>query len=182
MVKNKLLLIAVFVFCGLLFHALLFAYGLEVGVSAPAFKVYSGDRQVMTLEGIKGKATGIFYETRDVVTQNIELKNTLSKYYEAQPESSRQNMVRLPVINCSRVFKLLAGIWNAQLRKHSAIEGITIYADWSGEMFSDYNIKDGESNVFLIDKKGTIRYYNSGKIEGREIEKVVSLYKKLAEE
>lgn len=162
--------------------SLCLAYGLKIGATAPFFKVSSGDGQVLTLEDIKGKATGIFYETTDVVKQNMQLKEALGKYYEAQSESARKLIVRLPVINCSKVFLPLRGIWRSEFRKHSALEGITIYGDWTGRMFADYAIQGGVSNVFLVDKKGIIRYYASGRIQGKEIEKVVSLFKKLAEE
>jgi hypothetical protein len=158
------------------------AYGLKTGAIAPFFKVSSGDGQVLTLEDIKGKATGIFYETTDVVKQNMQLKEELGKYYKTQPESARKLIVRLPVINCSGVFLPLRGIWRSEFRKHSALEGIAIYGDWTGRMFADYAIQSGVSNVFLVDKKGIIRYYASGRIQGKEIDKVVNLFKKLAEE
>jgi hypothetical protein len=162
--------------------SLCLANGLKTGAIAPFFKVSSGDGRVLTLEGIKGKAAGIFYETTDVVKQNMQLKEALGKYYEAQPEAVRKLIVRLPVINCSKVFLPLRGIWRSEFRKHSALEGITIYGDWTGRMFSDYAIQGGVSNVFLVDKKGIIRYYASGRIQGKEIDKVVSLFKELAEE
>ena len=179
MLKVKVLF---FIFWILFCASAAFAYGLEIGANAPCFKVVSGDAQALTLEDIKGKATGIFYETTDVVGQNSLLKEALGKYYQTQPEAIRKLMVRLPVINCSRVLWLFAGVYRSQFRKHSQVENITIYADWSGKMFSAYDIEDAKSNVFLIDKKGIIRYYRAGKIEGKEIEKVVSLFKELVEE
>lgn len=182
MAARKTFFIAAVALCVLFLSSLCLAYGLKIGATAPFFKVSSGDGQGLTLEGIKGKAAGIFYETTDVVDQNKELKGALSRYYDAQPEALRKLMVRLPVINCSGVFFPLRGIWRSEFRKHSRIEGITIYGDWSGAMFSDYNVEPAQSNVFLVDKKGIIRYYSAGKIEGKEIDKVVSLFKKLVEE
>ena len=180
--RQKILFVAGCVLSVLALQSISLAYGLEVGVRAPNFKVISGEGKALTLEDIKGKAAGIFYETTDVVKQNMQLKEALGKYYEAQPESVRKLIVRLPVINCSGVFLPLRGIWRSEFRKHSALEGIAIYGDWTGRMFADYDIQDGVSNVFLIDKKGIIRYYASGRIQGKEIEKVVSLFKKLVEE
>ena len=182
MSKRKILFIFSLLLCVLTWHSAASAYGLKIGSSAPPFKAISGEGKALTLEDILGKAAGIFYETTDVVKQNMQLKEALGKYYEAQPESARNLIVRLPVINCSGVFLPLRGIWRSEFRKHSALEGITIYGDWTGRMFADYDIQDGVSNVFLIDKKGIIRYYASGRIQGKEIEKVVSLFKKLVEE
>ena len=163
-------------------HSLSWASGLGIGTDAPFFKVISGDGQILTLKDIKGKAAGIFYETTDVVKQNMPLKEELGKYYQTQPAFVRELIVRLPVISCSRIFWPLAVIYRSQFRKHSRIEGITIYGDWNGKMFLDYNIEDNKSNVFLIDKNGVIRYYAVGKIEGKEVERVISLFKKLVEE
>jgi hypothetical protein len=179
---RKISFIVGFVLAVLALEAACLAYGLKLGAAAPSFRVVSGDGQVLTLKDIKGKATGIFYETTDIIEQNRQLKGALGRYYDAQPEAARKLMVRLPVINCSGVFLPLRGIYRSEFRKHSRIENITIYGDWSGAMFSDYNIEDGQSNVFLVDKKGIIRYYRAGKIEGAEIDKVVALFKKLAEE
>ena len=49
-------------------------------------------------------------------------------------------------------------------------------------MASDYKMKDGASNVLIIDKRGTIRYFSSGVVASDEINKVKELLKKLAGE
>jgi len=179
MKQKRLFIIAVL---SLALWTFCWAYGLNLGTSAADFKVVSGDGKILTRQDILGKATGIFYETTDVVKQNMALKNALGKYYDAQPNSVRNIILRLPVINCSGVFLPLRAIYRSEFRKHSAEENITIYGDWTGRMFSDYNIQDGVSNVFLIDKKGVIRYYSAGRIADAQIDKVVALFKKLVEE
>lgn len=182
MAKTKIFLAAWIILCVLCLSSLVLASGLKTGEPAPFFKVISGFGETLTLDNLKGKAAGIFYETTDVVKENSALKEALGKYYEAQPESVRKLMVRLPVINCSKVLWPLAGVYKSQFRKHSKIENITIFADWSGKMFSDYNIEPDKSNVFLVDKQGVIRYYAAGKIDGPEVERVVNLFKQLVEE
>jgi predicted transcriptional regulator len=49
-------------------------------------------------------------------------------------------------------------------------------------MFTDYGIKDNESNFVIIDKKGFIRYRAAGKIEDEEIKKIIELLKSLLRE
>jgi len=182
MIGKRTIFILVMVSAGLLLWSICLAYGLKTGSLAPDFRVSSGEGKALSAKDIQGKAAGIFYETIDTVKQNIQLKAALGKYYDAEPEAVKKVIVRLPVINCAKVFLPLRGIYRSEFRKHSALEGITIYADWTGKMFADYNIQEGASNVFLIDKKGVVRYYSFGKIEPQEVTKVVDLFKKLVEE
>jgi predicted transcriptional regulator len=43
----------------------------------------------------------------------------------------------------------------------------------------DYNAKNNESNIIVIDKKGIIRYYYSGQLEDKTIPEIKSLLKEL---
>ena len=128
---------------------------------------------------IREKIKIIFYETKDVVEKNRQLKDELKKFYNEQPDTVKEHIVRLAIINCSGAFWPFTGIWESKLRDNSKKEGITIYGDWNGKMFSDYRMKDEESNVLIIDKKGIIRYIASGKVEDKEINKIKELLKKI---
>lgn len=163
--NRKSILIIMAIFLGTSFTAVSFGEGLKIGTEAPSFKVKSGDDKILTLDMIKGKVTVIFYETKDVVEKNRQLKDALNKFYNEQPDTVKKLIVRLPIINCSGVFWPFTGIWRGKLRDNSKKEGITIYGDWNGKMFSDYKMKDKESNVVIIDKKGIIRYITSGKVK-----------------
>ena len=151
-----------------------------VGINAPFFKVASGEGKALTLDDLKGKVTGIFYETTDVVKKNRKLKDQLNIFYNQQPDSIKNIIVKLPVINCKGAFWPFTGIWRSKLRKHSKKEDIVIYGDWDGAMGLAYNVKDKESNIFIIDKKGIIRYYTFGKIEDKEIKIITDLLKQLS--
>jgi predicted transcriptional regulator len=128
---------------------------------------------------IKGKVIIIFYETKDVVGENRKLKDELNKFYDEQSDAIKELIVKLPIINCSSAFWPFTGIWKSKLRENSKKEGIMIYGDWDGKMKSDYKTKDKESNV---DKKGIIKYFASGKVEDKEIDKIKELLKKLVNE
>lgn len=158
------------------------AEGVNLGILAPYFKVKSGDDKTLTLDMIKGKVIVMFYETKDVVRRNRELKEELNKFYSNQPDEVKEFIVKLPVINCSSAFWPFTEIWKRKLRENSKRKGITIYGDWDGKMFSDYKMKDNESNVLIIDKKGIIRYITSGKVEDMEINKIKELLKEIENE
>lgn len=159
-----------------------FGEGLKIGTVAPFFRVKSGEDKELTLDMIKGKVIVIFYETKDVVEKNRQLKDELNKFYNDQPKTVKELIVRLPIINCSSAFWPFAGIWKSKLNENSKREGITIYGDWDGKMFSDYKMKDKESNVLIIDKKGIIRYTVFGKVEDKEISEIKELLKEIGNE
>jgi predicted transcriptional regulator len=49
-------------------------------------------------------------------------------------------------------------------------------------MFSDYKMKDGVSNVVIIDKSGRIRFFTSGEVTAEEINDVKQLLTALTRE
>ncbi len=151
----------------------------KVDTKAPTFKVKSGEDEELSLEQIKGKVIVIFYETKDIVEKNRRLKDELKAFYDALPDTLKKYIVRLPVINCKGAFWPFTGKWKKKLRENSKKEGITIYGDWTGKMFSDYKIKDKESNVIILDKQGIIKYFRARKIEDEEIDKTKEILTEL---
>ena len=45
-----------------------------------------------------------------------------------------------------------------------------IFGDWDGKLFKAYRMKDNESNLYIIDQAGVIRYYINGEINKTEID------------
>lgn len=110
------------------------------------------------------------------------MKNELNKFYNEQPDTVKEFIVRLPIINCSSAFWPFTGIWKSKLKENSKKEGMTIYGDWDGKMLTDYKMKDKESNIVIIDRKGVTRYFAFGKIEDKEIIKIKELLKEIGNE
>jgi alkyl hydroperoxide reductase subunit AhpC len=153
---------------------------LGINSTAPYFKVVSGNNEELTLDDIKGKVVIIFYETEATAERNRKLKNKLNEFYDAQPDSVKKVILRLPVINCAGVF--FTGAWKNELKERSKMEGITIYGDWDGKMSCAYSIKDKESNLVIIDKNGIIKYHSAGKVGDKDIEIIKDLLALLANE
>ena len=59
-------------------------------------------------------------------------------------------------------------------------QGMTIYGDWTGTMFKDYQMQDHDSNFLIIDGNGIIRYAAIGLIENGRFEKIKELLLNLA--
>lgn len=142
------------------------------GKQAPDFRLESGDNQTLSLDKIRGKVIVLFYESRNVIRKNIELKNELKRLYLAQPVGIRKNIFRLVVIDCSEAYWPTTLIWKSKLNEHSRKEGFTIYGDWDQRMLTDYHLKPGESNFLIIDKRGVIRYEAASKVENGQFEKI----------
>jgi len=154
-----------------------------IGSAAPDFIVESGDDMELTLDMIKGKVAAIFYENRKIVDANKRLKDELNKLYFEQTDALKDVFVRLPIIDCSEAFwSPFLGIWKRRLREYSKKEGVTIYCDWEGKIASDYKMKADVSNVVIIDKAGTIRFFTSGEVTDEQINDVKELLKMLARE
>ena len=117
----------------------------------------------------------IFYETKEASRRNSDAKDRVNDLYDRQDEETRQSIVRVPVFNYSRVFWPISLVWKEGLRKHSKRVGMTLYGDWDGRMGRDYQMKDNESNVLLIDRRGTIRYASYGRIMDRQFAEIEEL-------
>lgn len=165
-----------------LLHGFSSAASGRIGSPAPHFRVESGEGEELTLDMIKGKVTAIFYENRDVVGANKLLKDELNKLYFEQTDAVKEVLVRLPIIDCSNAVWLFRAMWKRALREHSRKEGTTIYCDWDGKMFSDYRMKDGVSNVVILDKSARIRFFASRDVTAGEIDDVKRLLIAVARE
>lgn len=98
------------------------------------------------------------------------------------PEEIKTQYARVPVVKCFPVSWPIIKVWKYKLKENSKKEGVTLYGDWDGKMFTAYGMKDNESNFVIIDKKGFIRYRAAGKIEDEEIKKIIEFLTNLLKE
>jgi predicted transcriptional regulator len=145
------------------------------GKPAPPFVVESGDNQTLTREMVLGKVVVLFYESRQAIDINDELKEALKCLYRAQPANIQQEIFRLVVIDCSEAVLPTVPFWKSKLSEHSRIQGFTIYGDWNRKMLADYGMQGNDSNFLIIDKHGIVRYSGIGKIASNQIPKIKDL-------
>lgn len=150
-----------------------------LGKPAPSFSIRSGDDRTLVPEMLKGKVAVLFYETRDTSKKNSDIKGRFNRLYDQQNEDVRQLIVRIAVLNCSHVIWPATVVWKQSLRYHSKRVGMTLYGDWDGRMARDYQMKDDESNLVIIDRKGIIRYFSSGRITDDEFQGIEDLLDRL---
>lgn len=176
----KKYLIFTLIFAVIFFASVNIARAIDVGATALPFDIASGENKPLTLDDVKGKVLVIFYETKGVVEKNRALKDELKKFFAAQNDDFKANVVTLPVIKCPGG-GLFLSMWKKALRENSAKEGLTIYGDWGGKMYTDYNFADNESNFIIIDKSGAVQYSAAGKINDTDFVKIEDILKKLRE-
>jgi predicted transcriptional regulator len=176
MVKIKLVAMLLSVSC-LCLPFFVFAEKIKVDAPAPFFRAVSGDDAVLTLDDIKGKVAVIFYETKEAKEVNRLLKNELNIFYEKLTKAEKKNVIRIAVIDCRGVIFL--GAWKLEFRENSRKEGIVVYGDWDGNMYSSYCIEENLNNFLIIDREGIVRYFRAGKVPASEIARIKDLLKKL---
>ena len=145
---------------------------------APSFSLVSGDNKKLTLDMLSGKIVVLFYATRDTVQVNDDLQNYLDTLYATQPKNIQNQIFRLLVVNAMEAMSLTT--WKEKLIETSAKLKITIYGDWTGDMFAAYRMRDNDSNFIIIDKRGIVRFAASGRIDNSRFEAIKKLLLELA--
>ena len=151
---------------------------LGTGEPAPSFSLVSGDNKKLTLDMLRGKIVVLFYATRDTVHVNDDLRKFLDTLYATQPKHIQDQIFRLLVVNAMEATSLTA--WKKKLIETSLKLKITIYGDWTGDMFTAYRMRDNDCNFIIIDKKGIVRFAASGRIGKPRFEGIKKLLLELA--
>ena len=161
-----------------LFAAMLHASPITIGDAAPEFEVYSTHASSLHSSSLNGKVLVITYETKDVVDKNKAFKDKVLELYST--DTSKNQPVRIvPIINCFK-YKWPINKYCFKKTQGSARDlGIPIYYDKNGNMYEDFGMKDDESNVFVVDKDGTVSYIKQGKLNDTEIGHVMKLIHEL---
>jgi predicted transcriptional regulator len=161
--NRRVILSVAVIISGLLVSSFIWAFA-QTGTRAPGFNVSDGNDVIMDSESLKGKVIVGFYEGRDQIEKNKQLKVVLQKYYFDNLEISSKNVFMLSVIDATPANFITRPIWKKNFIKNSEQNRLTVYGDWDGSMKQAYGMPDEESVFILIDKKGIIRYIYPGKV------------------
>jgi alkyl hydroperoxide reductase subunit AhpC len=150
---------------------------LLIGREAPPFLVESGDGKVLQAKALRGKVVVLFYESKDVLAKSRPLKTILNAFYQEQKKEDQQMILRVPIIDCSTAAWPFKSIWKNRLVENSKRVGMTVYGDWDGKMGTSYGMKSDDTNLLILDKRGIIRYFQSGVVTGND--ETATILKKL---
>jgi peroxiredoxin len=162
MKKIKLSALAA-VMISLLFSSFIWASA-EPGKYAPGFTVSDGNDAMLDSDTLKGKVIVGFYEGRDTIEKNKQLKIFLQKYYYENIAISSKNVFMLSVIDATPANFITRPLWKKGFIRNSEQNRVTVYGDWDGSMKEAYGMPGNESVFILIDKNGIIRYIYPGKV------------------
>ncbi|MCK5833835.1 hypothetical protein KAH81_09240 [bacterium] len=149
--------------------------GLKTYTQIPEFEVVSGDGEVLTRPMLEGKITAIIYLSRKALGKNKYFSDELLRFYSKQDEAVQEKILRVAIINSSKANWPITEIWKRKLIENSIERGLTVYGDWDGNMLKDFGFLDEESNVIIIHSNLEVRYFNYGRIDEVETEKIKQL-------
>jgi predicted transcriptional regulator len=162
MKKNIILTVAVGILV-IFLSSFIWAF-MQTGMRAPGFNVSDGNDIQLDSDSLIGKVIAGFYENRDEIEKNKQLKTVLQKYYFDNLEVSSKNVFMLSVIDASPANFITRPIWKKKFIKNTEQNRVNVYGDWDGSMKQVYGLPDDESIFIMIDKKGIIRYIYPGKV------------------
>lgn len=151
---------------------------LKVGDIAPGFEVYGEKSVPLHSSSLKGKVLIITYETKDVVDKNKKFKDRVLNYLSG--DDTRSTVAIVPVINCFKYTWPFDKYCITKVQENARTLGMRLYDDRKGTMYDDFTIRDNESNVFVVDKKGIVSYRKEGRLNDAEIDDVMKLLQKLS--
>ncbi|MDD5168485.1 MAG: hypothetical protein PHN75_06680 [Syntrophales bacterium] len=169
-VRTFLIILAV-----LIVNPLWAAQGRFIGKEAPHFRVESGDGKILDARMLRGKVIVLFYECKEILDKSRPLKNVLNGFYNEQPKDVQSSILRVPVINAKTASWPFKGAWQNALIEKSQKVGMTVYGDWDGKMGATYAMKDDDTNLVIMDRKGVIRFFQSGVISPEKAPIIISL-------
>lgn len=114
-----------------------------------------------TLSEARGRVVVVFFEDRDHVEENRELKLTLHEFVRG---NHLEEQVRTyAVANVDGIDGVLRDVARQAIRAVASRYGIQILLDWDGTLLaSPFDCANSASNVLLLDRAGRIRWRHSG--------------------
>lgn len=167
-----------FISAFIIFSSVSLSFAIRNGDNMPFFRVSDGDNKILSSDTLRGRVIVGFYESRETSEKNDELKEALNTF-KRKNSIGDERITRLAVIDGSPANFGTIWIWKKKLRLKSAEKEITIYGDWDGSMKRDFGFAENESNFFIIDGKGVVRYSRPGKINHNDYGAIENILKDL---
>jgi predicted transcriptional regulator len=118
----------------------------------------------------RGRVVVIFYENRDAISQNQALKDAIGRV-GAQDPTLAQRFALVAVANLAEF-----AFWPAEYFAREAITRVARHAhvelwlDWHHVLFRRLGLRDGVSNVVVLDREGRVRLRRSGAIPASQVQ------------
>lgn len=136
----------------------------QAAAGAVDFSLPTTSGRDRTLSQLRGKVVVLFYETRGTITQNQHVKDAMG----ARFNRDRTLANRFSLIAACNVAEYNS--WPSQYFAREAIttvarsQRIELWLDWNRTLIQRLALRDGTSNIVLIDKLGRVRERNWGRV------------------
>lgn len=173
----------------LAFGAALYAAPLASPVVAQAMLNSVADFALPTTAGVtrsivqyRGRVVLLFFEDRGTVRQNEHLRRALTQVQRTEPPLAGL-FALVPVANVSGYnYWPMRHFAEQTVRSYARNTGIELWLDWSHTLQSRLRLREGVSNVVVIDRHGRVRYHRWGRVPDTEVTPFMNLLRALARE
>jgi predicted transcriptional regulator len=143
--------------------------GQLTGSRAPDFTLHDQRDKQVNLHELEGQVVMLIASDAEGEKQNDEWKKAIGKY--------RNRVLVFGAADVRKVPFFLKGKYKRRFQKDPA----SILLDWDGVIFKTYGLAENVSNIVVIDKKGIVRYFHSGKAEPAAVEELSAALEKSLE-
>lgn len=122
----------------------------------------------------RGKVVILFYETRGAITMNQHVKDAMGRQFNAD----RSLANRFALIAACNVAEYNS--WPSQYFAREAISAVArsqhieLWLDWQRSLISRLALRDGTSNIVLIDKQGRVRSRRFGRVADGQVQAFIN--------
>lgn len=134
----------------------------------------SPDGERFRLSDHSGRQLLVFYEDKDVRTQNQALKDLLWKSHGQGRYEGRLLIVAVADVSSFNWWPA-KGVVNAAIREEIRKLGTTIWCDWDGSFGREVGATRGVSNVMLFGDDGILQFRYAGAVPKDQIERLNAL-------
>ena len=121
---------------------------------------------------LKGKVHLLIYVDPD----EKDLNNDLSDAVKAA-ELDRSKYASVAIINMAATWKPNFAINSALKSKQEKFPHTIYVKDMDKHVVNAWDVADDNSDIILFDKEGTVLFYHEGKVEGDQVNEVITLIK-----
>lgn len=135
----------------------------RVGDKAANASVQSLDGRGFDSNDLLGKNTVIFYENKDVTTQNRALKAALSNQKKSEGYGENVRVIAVADVSAWNFWPAKGFVQDA-IRGEEKKAGHPIYLDWTGAFGKAFRVDKNASNVVLVGPDGRVKVSHAGPV------------------
>lgn len=144
----------------------------SIGSPAPRVSAESLGGNDFNANDLRGKTTVIFYENKDVTTQNRALKAVLRNQKKNQGYGENVQVIAVADVSAWNFWPAKGFVQDA-IRKEEKKAGHPIYLDWTGTFGKAFRMDKSASNVVLVGPDSKVKVSHAGPVPAGKVLKIL---------